>query len=407
MPKVVPEAEYLHDIGDPLPVNLFDWLFLLCCALLLHAYWGYSWLIHKVAGLVGNRDTATAETRELPSVTVMLTVHNEEKTVGARIQNLLASEFDLSRLQILVCSDGSSDRTESIVSELSIQSPMVELFASGERLGKTGTQNRGLVLARNDVLVFTDADTEFAPDCLARLIEPFADPVVGGTTGALVFRSRSDTGVHDGQQTYWGQEMRVRADESALGWLCVATGACMAIRRELYCPPSPAHGEDCVLPLDVVLAGYRMVHVSGAVAYDDLQDDARAEYRSRVRMTERNWTGTLSRRTLLNPLRYPAQCFSLISHKLLKWMSPWLLILMLLSAVANVGDSVFYRGVLVVAGLGIAAAGAGALAERQRGSVWFRIPLIKTLYGFALANVGFAVGGIRALMGVRTTAYSK
>lgn len=397
-------------------------LFFVCCALVLHAYWGYAKLLKFIVESSSNhpsiKKTQVNQAVDLPSgncdcsepfsvqATVLLTVYNEEEFIKKRLLNLLdCVNASSSNIQILVCSDGSSDSTESIVESMAKQYPCIELFASGKRLGKTGSQNEALAKVRGEIIVFTDAETVFASDCLEKLLEPFANPRIGGTTGALYFNGDAQSSIVSSQQSYWARELKVRECESALGFLCVATGACMAIRRKLYIPPSSAHGEDCVLPLDVVLAGYKMVHIADAIAFDNPSTGVDSEFKSRVRMTERNLTGTFSRSKLLNPLRYPKECFSLVSHKLLKWMTPWLLSIVLICAAIQAEDSVFYRVFLMLAALGCIFACIGYLAEKNPESPASRVPLIASLFSFLLANAGFALGGVRALVGVRTTRF--
>jgi len=385
-------------------MNALDLLSLLCAALLLHAYASYGWLLERLVRL----QSASPAPRPLDAspdvkLTVLLAVHNEEAMIEARLLDLLDADIDRDRLQILVCSDGSDDATETLARSLAVRHPSIEVVVSPQRVGKTAVQNLGLTRAVGNVLVFTDADTRFHRQCLQNLIAPFSDPKVGGTTGALRFAPVPGSAISTNQSRYWARELDVRAAESRLGWLCVATGACMAIRRELYRPPLPEHGDDCVLPLDVVLAGKRFIHVDEAVAWDHMPPDVAGEFRARVRMTCRNWRGTLSRGRLLNPVRYPGYSFALVSHKLLKWLTPLLLGTLLAIACVRASQNGLQAALLVVMLLGLGGAAIGELA-RQLGR---SLPIVRTLHTFALLNLGFAVGGLNALAGRAISRYGK
>jgi len=175
----------------------------------------------------------------------------------------------------------------------------------------------------------------------------------------------------------------------------------MAARRELLKPMDTTIGEDCIVPLDVALQGKRVVHSDAALAIDRFESDPERELRTRIRMTLRNWQGTWSRPALLNPLRFPGYAAALWSHKLLRWLSPYLIATATLCLYLLRNESPLYRMLGVLALLGYLGAGIGWLAG-QRG---LRIPVAAQLYGFVLANVGFAAGVYKALSGERVTQY--
>ncbi len=254
-----------------------------------------------------------------PAVTVLLTVHNEERTIEARLSNLLESDYPTDRLTVVVASDRSTDRTNRIVESWSRRDARIRLFAFESSRGKSDAQNRALASISDPLVVFTDADTRFAPDCLRRLVAPFEDPLVGGTDAELEFVDGD--GVAASFSRYWRYERRIRALESRLGVLAVASGACVAVRRRLVRNLPLDVGEDCVLPLMVVSQGHRMAVAIGASVWDRAAPDAGREYRARVRMTLRNWKGTWAYPSLLNPILRPGIALALWSHKLLRWLA--------------------------------------------------------------------------------------
>lgn len=362
---------------------------------LVYIYGGYSWLVQKLTrGILP--DSISPDT-DWPDITVLITVHNEEKVIAERIANLLATDYPANKLQIVIASDGSTDATENIVQDISARDARVRLFVPQGRKGKTDTQNRAIKQIGSEVIVFSDAKSKFEPDTLRHLVTPFRMPDVGFTTGRLVFLSTNQTALAESQQKYWQQEMAIRNAESRLGILAVGTGAVMAIRR-CYFEPMPAHiGEDCILPLMAVQAGARAIHVSQAQATDYLDDEPKRALRARIRMTVRNWQGTWAYPALLNPFRNPGYAFSLWSHKLIRWLSPCFLAVWLLGSIWLVLGSAYWP--VGIPGIIFLFAALLALVK-------IPFPGQKAVQSFLLANLGFCIGVLLAISGKKITTYN-
>jgi cellulose synthase/poly-beta-1,6-N-acetylglucosamine synthase-like glycosyltransferase len=329
----------------------------------------------------------------VPKVTVLITVHNEAQGIAARVRNVLECDYPADRLEVLVASDGSDDETDAVVSGMQVE--RVRLFRPAERRGKTDTQNRAMLVASGEVVIFTDADTRFDTRFISEMVQPFADPRVGGVDGHLLFVTDAASGVSQSQGFYWRQELQIRAHESRHGLLAVASGACMAIRRAIFRPMQETVGEDCVIPLDVVDQGYRMVHADKALAFDRMEHESGREFKTRVRMTLRNWQGTWSYPQLLNPFRHPGIAWALWSHKVLRWLSPVFMLMWLSGSLA----ALFANGAL----LGLP--GALFMLAALAGAAGLPLPGVATAYSFCLANAGFMVGVAKAVFGRKISAY--
>ena len=368
-----------------------------CVIALLYVYAGY----FAIARFVSPR-TSPARSDDLhgaPSVTVLITAFNEQAHIGARLENILSCTYQKDRLDIVVASDGSTDGTDQIV--LAYGDRGVRLFRPSHRSGKSATQNEALNEITADVVVFTDAKTEFSRSFLKEIIRPFSDAHVGCVDGHLLFKSNDATdNIATSQGYYWRQELKLRAAESALGLLVVASGACMAVRRRLIKPLPATVGEDCVIPLDVARQGFKTVHAATALAFDVSTHGAQQEFATRVRMTSRNWQGTWMYTDLLNPLRHPGLALSLWSHKILRWLSPFFLLGWCACSVIVLvaGRAPTLLGLpgaaFLVLSLGL------TVAPPTRGTLGLRF-----LWAFIVANAGFAVGVLRGVSGVRITTY--
>lgn len=373
----------------------------LCLFGLIYVYAGYGLALRLAAALAPRRaDEDTPAVAALPRITVLVTVFNEERGIGERVANLLDCEYPMPLLEVIVASDGSTDRTDSIVESLS--DPRVRLFRSRARGGKSVTQNEALATATGDVIVFTDADTRFDRKFLMAIARPFNDAEVGAVDGHLLFRHHDAAGIGASQDRYWRYELWLRALESRLGLLAVMSGACMAVRRELLGPLPSDVGEDCIVPLDVVAGRRRVVHAADAVAIDRMQTTPEGELRARARMTLRNWKGTWMHPRLLNPLRHPGYAWSLWSHKLLRWLSPVMLIVGTLACILLARASAAFAAAAIGLGIFYALGLIGWLTARRGTS----IPLAGAVFSFLLANAGFLIGIARAMRGASVTHYT-
>ncbi len=369
-------------------------LFWISVAVIYTVYDGYLRMLQLWARLVPMQER-TPVPAEVPFLSVIVTAYNEGHTIADKIRNILTCPYPRCRLEVIVASDGSTDETEATVTRLVAQDERIRLVAVRERRGVIKTMNRGADVAQGDVLLFTDTDTRFEPQFLQQATRPFADPKIGGATGHLLIRHRTATGVAASKDLYWSYELKLRRLETQLGLLAVCSGACMLVRKELYRPQTAAYGGDCTLPLDVISQGFSMAYPLQAIAYDYLDHEPRSEFRSRVRMTVRNWQGTWSYRHLLNPLRYPGYAWALWCHKVLRWLSPFFLLAATASVTILASGSPFYSMVALGFFAFYLAAILGSVAER-----WdLPIPLVRPAFSFALSQVGFAVGVLSAIAG--------
>lgn len=357
-----------------------------CVIVIAYTWIGYA-LILWILRTRGPREVHRAEV--LPSVTILIAAHNEESEIESKLENCLALDYPKEKIEVIVVSDGSTDDTEHIVERFARDDNRIRLLRTNGRAGKSNAQNLGAEVARGELLFLTDAGTWLEPNTLRLLAADIADPKVGLVTATLELREAKNT-IAKSQGLYWRYELFIRQAESELGVLATGSGLAMAMKKSLFKPLEPMYGEDCIVPLDVRLAGYRVLHNSHARAYDSMPHSVEGELRARIRMTARNWTGTLSRRAILNPFRYPGTAFAIISHKLLRWLTP--LFLMILFVATACGTTSGNRGDQALLGAQIlfylCAYVGWLLFSRRRSAGLFGFP-----FSFCLANIGF-LGGL-------------
>lgn len=319
------------------------WVFWLAAGLVTYTTVGYAcWLRLRLLWRIRpvQRDSSTA----LPLVSIAMVVRNEERTLEAKLQNLLGLDYPAKQCQIVVVSDGSTDRTEEILRAYARDS-RVHIVLNQLAQGKASGLNDAMDLSAGEIVVFTDARQLIDRGAVRLLVENFADPDVGCASGELMLGDATTGESNQGLGLYWRIEKQVRKLESAAGSVVGATGALYAIRRELLTrvPPGTIL-DDVYLPMQVVRQGKRVILDERAQAWDIPNQGNGREFSRKVRTLSGNYQLLQLAPWLLggsNPIR-----FEFVSHKLLRLAVPFALAAMLAATFALSGT--FYRLILIL-----------------------------------------------------------
>ena len=371
---------------------VFRAVFWLSTAVVAYVYFGYPLLLRL--GVLGRRkpfDRVPIPTQP-PMVSVIIAARNEESGIEGKLRNLLSSSYPRERLEILVGSDGSSDRTEEIVRPLATEG--VGLISFPMHQGKSAIQNRLVAAASGSILVFTDADCLLSRTAITDIVENFSDPAVGLVTGRPSYVNRSETSVTENEGMYLRYETWLREQESARGLLAVASGSFFAVRHSLWKPLDAHLGDDFVLPLHVIESGFRNVLDPRVVAETQLlQSNPTAMLRLKIRIVSKDFRALLAQTSLLNPFANGRIAVALWSHKLLRWFVPYFLIaIFLTTSLLSV-----YPAFRAMTGLQIAfyaAAIIGLVFPRQTFRAPWSIPA-----SFCLVNFASLLGTLKCLAG--------
>jgi cellulose synthase/poly-beta-1,6-N-acetylglucosamine synthase-like glycosyltransferase len=284
-----------------------------------------------------------------PSVSVIVAAHNEEDVIERRLQNLLELDYPREQLELVVASDASTDRTD----ELAEAEPDVRLLRC-PRGGKVAAQNQAVRETRGEILAFSDANAQWKPDALRKLVRNFADPEVAYVCGGHFYEAADGT---NREGTYWRFEAWLRRNESALGSITGGIGPIYAVRRSDYVDVDPRFGHDLALPYLMVQRGRRAVFESDAVAWEKPSRDIEDEYRRKVRMFEHCWLIVL-RGKMLRGLG-PTYLLEILSHRHLRYLSGILHLVLLGSSIALVRAGLVYQVALAAQLLLLLAAAVG------------------------------------------------
>lgn len=320
-------------------------IFLLSLTFILYTYLGYPAYLLIRARLLP-RPVHKAVPPTWPMVTVVVAARNEEANIARRIHNLLDQDYPANRLEIIVASDGSTDATNQIVTNLAAAHDRITLVASHPAQGKPAALNKGVARARGEIIVFADSRQQFEPQAVAELAANFSDPEVGCVSGELVFVQDQDSAIRAEMGAYWHYEKMVRKLESRTGSVAGATGAIYAIRKSLYKNlPEETILDDVLTPMNIVMQGRRCVFDASALAFDAVSKDIQSEMTRKVRTLAGNWQLLALAPGLASPRANPIW-FGFFSHKLFRLVVPLAMILALAVNLFLAGT--FYRLVLAV-----------------------------------------------------------
>lgn len=319
-------------------------IFWMAVFLLFYVYFGYPIMLGAIASF-RHVQTKADEMHE-PTVSLIIAAYNEEAVIGKKIENSLRLDYPKEKLEIIIFSDASTDRTDEIVKSYADQG--VKLLRIEGRRGKTYCQNEAAKIAQGEILVFSDANSMYEPDAIRKLVRHFADEHVGCVSGEL--RYRGGKGAVEGEKTYWQYDQILKKLESKVSSTVGAVGSIYAVRRELFEPlPSDAL-EDLVRPLQIILKDYKVLYEPQAVNWEDTAPNQVRELHRRVRIVTQSvysLTRYKSLFSLLNPFRYGIFSIQLWSHKVLRWLSGLFLLLIFVFNIPLLGQGLVYTIIIV------------------------------------------------------------
>ena len=309
-------------------------------ALLVHTHVTYPAALWLIARVRGRPAAPAAAAGEPPRVSLIVAAHDEERVIERKLRNALALDYPRDRIELIVASDGSSDRTVELA-----RASGADLVLDLPRAGKVAAQNAAVERATGDLLAFSDANAFWDGGAMRRLIAPFADPRVGYVCGRL--RLEAD-GSANQEGAYWRYEMAVRELESALGGVTAGNGAIYATRRASYIVLDSARGHDLCFPFALTKRGWRALYAPDAIAEERMAPTIGSEFARKRRMMTRTW-GVVLRDGMLSPRGYgPLYAFQMLSHRALRYASPFLHLIALGANLALLGHGAVYTVTLAV-----------------------------------------------------------
>ena len=367
-------------------------IFWLSIAALVYIYIGYPVLVYSVSRLFPKK---VKRGDFEPFVTVLITAYNEGKDIHAKLENTLQIDYPKEKLEILVASDGSTDKTDEIVKEFSEKG--VKLFRQEGRLGKTYTQNKALEQAAGEIILFSDATTIYQKEVLREILANFADEKVGCVAGKLIYVDDSKSNVGKGAKSYWNYETFLKESESRACSLIGASGCLYAVRKSAYQPMYAEACSDFLICTVVYRQGLRSVYEPKAICFEETNQKTEKEMQMRIRVISQTFTDLWRNRDMLSPLKSGFYSVELLSHKVLRYSVPLFLFLLFVSTAVLAFSSAFFGFIFALQIVFYAMALTGWILEKSRK----RLGILAIPLYFVLTNLASIIGFYKFLSGER------
>jgi glycosyltransferase involved in cell wall biosynthesis len=366
-----------------------EWIFWGSVVFIFYAYAGYLLIL---AGLSLFRSRPVLMGNVQPMVSFVITAYNEELRIKDKIDNSLRQQYPRERLEIVVASDCSSDKTDEIVR--SYASSGVRLVRAAERKGKEAAQKLAVSQTNGEVLVFSDVATTLPSDGIANIVKAFHDPTVGCVSS--VDRFVDAQGNLSGEGAYVKYEMLLRQLETKVNTLVGLSGSFFAARRTVCSPWADDLQSDFNTLLNSMRVGLRGISDPHSVGYYKNLSDEKKEYQRKVRTVLRGIAVLMRSLPMLNPFQYGMFAWQLFSHKLCRWLVPFAMIGAGISNAVLATQSSVYAMLLVGQLLFYVTATAYALFHWMPKSSVLRLPSF-----FVLVNLSILDAWMRYFRGDR------
>ena len=313
--------------------------------MIFYPYVGYLavlWFISLFISKKNKEDPAQL----LPKVTLTISAYNEEDVIKDKILNSLALNYPKDLIEIVVVSDGSEDRTKDIVEQYRDRGVILRHYNG--RIGKTACLNKAVPLAKGDIIVFSDSNSNYDKDAICNLVRSFSDKNIGFVTGTTKYITNDNEDSMESVGLYSRIEKLTKTLESKISSCVGADGAIFAIRKDLYQPLKDYDINDFVIPLNVVKQGHRGILESNAFCNEKTASDIRGEFNRQVRITNRTIRAIFNNMVLMNPFRHGFFSFELFSHKLCKFLVPFFMLALFFTNIVSITQGLLYIIILIL-----------------------------------------------------------
>jgi len=370
---------------------------------MLHSYVLYPALLDILAmGKKQNQDIYLAGDKDLPTISILLAVYNEEKVIAQKIESTFKSGYPLQRIEFLIGSDASTDATNAIINSYISQYPQISLVNFEGRTGKSGIINRLAELAKNEVFVLTDANVFFKEDTLYELVKHYKNPSISLVGGNIQNKRVKVDGISIQERSYLTRENKIKYQEGVLwGSMIGAFGGCYSVRGSYYAPvPARFFMDDFYITMHVLEHGGKALNELDALCYEDVSNKSSEEFRRKVRISIGNIQNFFRFVHLLFPV-FSGLSFAFLSHKVLRWLGPLFILLLLVSSIFLATQTLFFL-VLLVGQVGMLLLPVCDWLLKK----WnIHVFLLRFVSHFYLMNLALLVGFFKYIKGVESNVW--
>ena len=320
------------------------YLFWICLFLLVYTYFIFPFFTIFLARKKSLNNKFYKQEDEIPSVSILIAAYNEQEVIKEKVMSIINSNFSSSKMEIIIGSDCSTDNTNEIISELAKNHSFLNAKIFTERSGKSAIVNKLVKQAKNEILILTDANIIFSKNTIQSLIRHFKNSKIGLVDSNMVNVGIKKSGISLQEKTYISSEVKFKhAESKLLGMLMGPFGGCFAIRKSLFIPiPENFMVDDFFVCMNILKNGNLAINDLDAVVYEDVSNQISEEFRRKRRISMGNFINLFHfKKLLLKP--FTKLGFIFLSHKVIRWFGPILLLLVLASNFILISDSIFYK----------------------------------------------------------------
>ncbi len=337
-----------------------------------------------------------------PKISLFIPAYNEEKVIAKKIENVLSLDYPAEKLEILICSDCSSDNTGKIVEKYVSKYPQITFNNYRERSGKTGMINKAIPHAKGEIMVMTDANTMYKNNSLRKIVSSFSSDNIAAVLGEVqLFVPKKGTGVEK-EVNYRAFEAKIKYIEGLFGAGMGAFGGFYAFRKKNFIPlPANAYSnDDFLIPARFVAQGYKVCFDNEAISHEETGISVDEEFSRRVRIGAGNYQSFSFLLPMLNPFKF-SRFYFYTSHKVIRWFSPFLLLAILISSIVLSGSHLLYSTILYVQLLVYSLAAIGWILNKHN----THLPVVQPLYHFTSMNIALFIGFFRFIKGIKSATW--
>lgn len=381
-----------------LPAEIILWTTI---GLLACSYAFYPLLLQILAHNKKQNDICYSPSDQLPGVSIVIAVYNEERVIRQKLESVLNSHYPIDKIELLIGSDQSTDATNDILKTYADRYPQIRFYLF-ERQGKANILNRLVPRASYDLLIFTDANVIFSEELIFHLVKHFKNPLIGQVGANIINVGIRHDGISFQEKTYIQRETLIKYHEGII-WGCSmgAFGACYALRKTLFRPiPQNFLMEDFYLSMHVLEKQHKTITELRAIAYEDVSNEIKEEFKRKVRISAGNFQNLSVYKHLL--LTFPRQPgFSLLFHKVIRWLGPFLIALMMTAAAILAFSGPFYKWFffLLITGIG------SMFVEPPLSRLNLHLKWLRFISYFCWMNVALFVGWLQYVKGVKSNVW--
>lgn len=339
----------------------------------------------------------------LPPVSMIIAAYNEEKVIKEKLMNCMALNYPPDKLEVLIGSDGSTDRTDWIVEQVRMRwnIPINLRYVKFPRGGKTAVLNKLVPASHGEIIIFSDANSLYQPDSILHAVKHFSDPRIGCVCGELKLRAAGLKRPNP-EQNYWNYEVMLKKMESHFGTVTGCNGGIYAIRKDLFqLLPENTLVDDFLISMRISLTGFDCIYEPQAIACEETAKNIRDEFQRRIRIGSGNIQNLIRLKDIFRFSRGKL-AFCYLSHKVIRWMVPIFLVIIFTCNLVALHEK-FYGDIFILQMIFYGFGLAGYAMER----LGLKPGIFNIPYVFTSMNLALLLGFIRYCQGIHSATWER